>query len=76
MAEDIKFIAINEHGLEVEYLIMDKFTKNNKNFIIYVEEDKEDIYASLYELVNNKINIIPIVDDTDYDIVDEYLESL
>lgn len=76
MAEDIKFIALNEYGIEVEYLIMDKFTKNNKNYIIYIEEGKEDIYASLYDIVDNKINIIPIVNDTDYDIVDEYLESL
>ena len=76
MAEDIKFKAINETGKEIEYLILDKFSKNNKNYIIYIEEGKNDIYASLYDVINNEINIIQIENEEDYDIVDEYLESL
>lgn len=76
MINDISFNYIDEYGSVKKYIIIDKLNKNNKNFIIYKEENKEDLYASVYEVIKDKIKLIPIKDDKDYDIIDEYLESL
>lgn len=76
MIDDIKFNVIDKNRNIKSYIIIDKFNKNNKNFIIYQEEYKDDLYASLYEISNNSIKLIPIENDADYDIVDEYLENL
>ncbi len=59
-----------------KYLIIDKFNKENKDFIILKEDGSDEIYASLYEINDDKLKIIPITDDKDYDLVDEYLGEL
>ena len=76
MIEDINFNIIDNNGNIRNYIILEKFKKNNKNYLIYKEEDKEDLYAALYEIINETIKIIPIDNDEDYDIVDEYLENM
>jgi len=76
MVENINFKTIDNKGDIKKYTILDRFNKNNKNFIIYKEENKDDLYAALYEIINETMKIIPIEDDKDYDIVDEYLESV
>ena len=76
MIEDISFNYINKNGEIKKYIIVDRFNKNNKNYIIYREKDKDDIFASFYEIIDDKIKIIPIENEIDYDIVDEYLENL
>lgn len=76
MIEDINFNVIDNNGIVKNYIILEKFTKNNKNYLIYKEENKEDLYAALYEIVNETIKIIPIENDEDYDVVDEYLENI
>lgn len=76
MVENINFKTIDNKGELKKYIMLDIFNKNNKNFIIYKEENKDDLYAALYEIVNETMKIIPIEDDKDYDIVDEYLESV
>ena len=59
-----------------KYLIIDKFNKENKDFIILKEDGSDEIYASLYEINDDKLKIIPITNDKDYDLVDEYLGEL
>lgn len=76
MIEDINFNVIDNNGIVKNYIILEKITKNNKNYLIYKEENKEDLYAALYEIVNETIKIIPIENDEDYDVVDEYLENI
>ena len=76
MIEDINFNVIDNKGNVKNYTIIEKFTKNNKNYLIYQEENKEDLYAALYEIVNETIKIIPIENDKDYNVVDEYLENI
>lgn len=76
MIDDIKFNIINDNGIEETYLIIDKFEKDDKKFILYQEENKDELYASFYEIIDDKIKIIQIEKDEDYDIVDEYLERL
>jgi len=76
MIEDINFNVIDNNGIVKNYIILEKFTKNNKNYLIYKEENKEDLYAALYEIINETIKIIPIENEEDYDVVDEYLENI
>ena len=76
MIENIKFNLIDNKGKIKTYVILDKFSKNNKNYLIYKEENKEDLYTTLYEIINDSIKLIPIEDVGDYDIVDEYLENI
>ena len=59
-----------------KYLIIDKFNKENKDFIILKEDGSDEIYASFYEINDDKLKIIPITNDKDYDLVDEYLGEL
>ena len=73
---NISFSRMDEKGNIIKYSIVDRFTKNNKNYIIYKEEGKEELHADLYETSDDKLIIIPIKDQSDYDIVDRYLESL
>lgn len=76
LEENINFEYINSNGDIEHYTILDKFEKNKKKFIIYQKEDESEIYAALYEIIDDKIKIIPIENNEDFDIVDEYLESL
>lgn len=76
MIDDIKFTTLDKSGIEKTFIILEKFTKNNKNYIIYKQENNDDLYASLYEINENYIKLIPIESEIDYDIVDEYLENL
>lgn len=76
MIDDIKFNLLNDSGIEETYLIIDKFEKDDKKFILYQEENKDELYASFYEVIDDKIKLTKIEKDEDYDIVDEYLERL
>ena len=73
---NIHFNHINNLGKLEDCYIVDSFNKDDKNFVIYKCENSSDLYADLYEIIDDKIKIIPITDKTDYDIVDRYLESL
>ncbi len=75
MVSDISF-SLFINNKEVKFIILDKFNKENKNFIIYKEIDKDDIYASFYEIKNEKLKLIPIEEDHDFDLVDSYLGAL
>lgn len=76
MVEDIRFNVIDNNGIVNNYTILEKFNKNNKNYLIYKKDNKDDLYAALYEVVNETIKIIPIENEEDYDVVDEYLENI
>ena len=73
---DILFDYINQFGEIKHYRIIDRFQQNGNRYLIYCEEGSDDLLADKYEIVDDKIKIIPITDDKDYDIVDEYLENL
>ena len=73
---DIVFNYMDNNGVLHEYNIIARFNKNNKNYMIYNETGSEEIYADLYEVIDNKIKIIPISNEEDYSVVDDYLESL
>ena len=59
---------------KIECEILFTFEENNKQFIVYIDNE-ENILSSYYELKDNKLILTPILDDKDYDIVDKYLEE-
>ena len=76
MIDDVSFNYLTEDGILKKYIIIDKFRNDNKNFIIYKEDNQDELYASIYEIIDDKIKIIPIDKEEDYNTVDKYLERL
>lgn len=64
----------NNNNEKVKCELLFTFEKNNKRFVIYQDEEDE-ILASYYIIKNDKMIIMPITDDKDYDIVDIELEK-
>ena len=73
---NLHFNHMNKFGNIEECYIVDNFAKDDKNYVIYKSSDSGYLYADLYEIVDDKLKIIPITKEEDYDIVDRYLESL
>lgn len=57
--------------IHCELLFM--FQKENKNYIVYIDED-ENILSSFYKQENNTITIFPITLEEDFRIVEEELK--
>ena len=68
----IQVYDVNNQLIKCELLFT--FTKGNKNFIVYKDKE-DDILASYYKKVDDKLVIMPIVDESDYDLVDVELEK-
>ncbi len=64
------FSVFDCDGREYKCNFLFNFEHNNKNFIVYSDND-DDILASFYEVSEGKIIISPIYDDNDFDIVDQ-----
>lgn len=61
----------NNRKLKCEVLFT--FQKDNKSFVVYKDDD--DVLASYYKIDGDKMIILPILEDNDYDIVDAELEK-
>lgn len=73
------FIVVDNNGSNIECDIIGLFSHEDKNFIIYTEkssEEEKEVYASLYKVENNKLNLFPILKSEDWDLVDKYLEEI
>ena len=64
----------NENNEDVTCDIVSMFSYNGKNYIIYKYEN--NLFASLYQMENQDVIVNSITDNSDFDIVDKYLESL
>jgi len=76
----MKFNIYDNKGNLVECEVIGMFKENNKNFIIYTDgtmvDGEKEVYASLYELnEENNITLLPITNESDWDLVDTYLEE-
>ena len=56
------------------YDLLFMFNDNNKDFIVY-KDINDEILASFYEKDGDKIIVKPIMEDSDYDIVDKRIEE-
>ena len=74
----MNFNIIDNSGNKIECDVLGMFTHGDKNFIIYTDNEQDDnekeVYASLYEIKNNCIVLLPITSESDWDLVDSYLE--
>lgn len=68
----IEVFDINNKLIKCELLFT--FEKNNKHFIVYTDNE-DDILASYYKKLDDKLIIMPITDDEDYNLVDIELEK-
>lgn len=68
----IEIYDINNQKINCELLFT--FEKNNKNFIVY-KDNEDDILSSYYKNEEDKLIIMPITDEADYDLVDIELEK-
>ena len=76
----MNFNVIDSEGNKVQCDIIGMFVHDNKNFIIYTDSQQSDsekeVYASLYKISDNNMLLIPIVQESDWDLVDRYLEGV
>lgn len=63
------FSVFDNFGREYKCDFLFNFEYGNKNFIVYLDNEK-DIMASFYEMEEGRIIISPIYEDSDFDIVD------
>ena len=63
----IEIYDTNNKQIKCEFLFT--FTKDNKNFVVYKDQE-DDILSSYYKEEDNKLIIMPITDEEDYDLVD------
>lgn len=68
----IEVYDINNQKIKCELLFT--FEKDNKKFLVY-KDKQDDILASYYKKEDDKLIIMPITNDADYDIVDIELEK-
>ena len=68
------FNIFDDKNNKIECEVLFTFKENNKNFIVY-KDNEGDILASYYESYKDKIVVLPITSEDDYDIVDEKLSE-
>lgn len=69
------FKIFNENNEIVECEVLHMFSKDGKDYIVYVDNEG-DVLASFYEIKDNRLIISKITDDLDFDIVDKELELI
>ena len=76
----MNFTIVDENGKKVFCDVIGVFQHNNKNFIVYTDNEldngSKEVYASLYKLKENRVVLLPITLESDWDLVDEYLANL
>lgn len=72
------FKIVDESGKSVDCELLYTFINNNINYILYTdgtmdEDNKLEVYASRYEIVDNNYVLKAIEEDSEWDLVDEIL---
>ena len=79
---DNYFIVPDKDGKEIKYEILFTFEseETNKKYIVYTDNelDKDNLiktYASIYEEDGKELNIFPINDDKEWNLVEKLIEQ-
>lgn len=79
---DNYFIVTDKDGKEIKYEILFTFEseETNKKYIVYTDNelDKDNLiktYASIYEEDGKELNIFPINDDKEWNLVEKLIEQ-
>lgn len=70
---------IKENGVEKEYFVIKMISNktNNKNYIIYSENnDEKDIYASSFEVSDDEIKLNEIETEDEWNYIDNILSNI
>ncbi len=67
---------VEEKGKKINFIIIKFFKRNDINYIIYKEKDKDEIYASRYEIKDDNLILNEIENDDEWDYIDLVLEDL
>jgi len=70
---DNKFM-IDINDITYEYEIVKICKNNDHNYLIY--KDSNGLYASRYDVIDNKIQLDEIIDDSEWDYIDSELNKL
>lgn len=75
----MKFKVIQD-GKEIICDVVMTFSNNNIDYIVYTDGTKDEngdleVYASRYVMENNQYILNPIEEDSEWDLVDEMLET-
>lgn len=72
--KDMTF-EVNENGKNKVFNIIKYFKNpnNNENYIIYKEDNNDEIYASRYIVRNNELELLDINSDDEWDYIDKIL---
>ena len=83
MEEKTKFTVLDENGNEVECEVLFTFDseETNKSYIVYTdnttdEEGNTKVYASIFNLNDEKTELIPIETDREWKIIETILETI
>ena len=68
--------SINDNGILIEYKIKKILAPSNSEYqyVIYTD-NKDNTFASRYEIVDNKITLKPIEHDYEWQYIDKQLEG-
>ena len=67
-------ILEDEKEIICESILTFKDESNDINYIVYSEENDDNIYASRYIVENNSIVLQPIENDSEWNMIDNMLE--
>ena len=67
---------VEENGKNKKFNIIKIVKRNDKNYIIYNEENSDEINASTYNIVDNKVILGEIKTKEEWDYIDSILEGL
>lgn len=73
---DLEFEVIDDNGKILKLEMLYSFSEGNINYLIYTDKTYDannelNIYASRYDIVDNKYVLTEIVDEKEYDLVDK-----
>lgn len=67
------FTLKNDKGKDIQYEVLHAFRRNNEQFMIYKECSKKKCkpLSAKYTVINNKLFVLPILDEKDKAMVNE-----
>jgi len=77
---ETQMVLRNKEGKDIVCNIVAMWNKGNNKYIAYTDgtEDEEgtlELYVSKYDKQDETLKLIPIIEESEWNYVDEYLES-
>ena len=74
--KDMNFEVTNEKGEKINCQVLHTFVNNDINYMIYTDNEKDEdgnieVLATRYTLEGNTLNLEPLINDEEWDLVDK-----